>query len=147
VLDASARLLADEVVCQTQRLKELVESDQDLEPRQQNLTAELEHAERSAQQLAEQHTKISQASASAREHRYQLTSLAERYRSLQALAQERYKTGSRPPMASSGLTPEEAEKQLVENQQGFQVSKEKLKTLYEFLDKVYMRRVISVRNI
>src|SRR5699024_9964511 len=82
VRDASARLLADEVVSQTQRLKELVESDQDLEQRQQNLTAELEHAERSAQQLAEQHTKISQASASAREHRYQLTSLAERYRSL-----------------------------------------------------------------
>src|SRR5699024_4298103 len=51
VRDASARLLADEVVSQTQRLKELVESDQDLEQRQQNLTAELEHAERSAQQL------------------------------------------------------------------------------------------------
>src|SRR5699024_4136646 len=146
VLDASARLLADEVVCQTQRLKELVESDQDLEPRQQNLTAELEHAERSAQQLAEQHTKISQASGSAREHRYQLTSLAERYRSLQAVAQERYKTVSRPPMASSGLTPEEAEKQLVENQQGFQVAQDKMKSWPEFLVTAQQRREKAERQ-
>src|SRR5699024_10657143 len=109
VRDATARLLADEVVSQTQQLKELVDSDQDLEQRQQKLTAELEHAEHSAQQLSEQHTQISQASESARDHRYQLTALAERYRSLQALANERYKTASRPPMASSGLTPEEAE--------------------------------------
>ena len=146
VRDASARLLADEVVSQTQRLKELVESDQDLEQRQQNLTAELEHAERSAHQLAEQHTKISQASGSAREHRYQLTSLAERYRSLQALAQERYKTGSRPPMASSGLTPEEAEKQLVENQQGFQVAQDKLQSLSEALDTAQQRREKAERQ-
>ena len=146
VRDASARLLADEVVSQTQRLKELVESDQDLEQRQQNLTAELEHAERSAQQLAEQHTKISQASGSAREHRYQLTSLAERYRSLQAVAQERYKTASRPPMASSGLTPEEAEKQLVENQQGFQVAQDKLQSLSEALDTAQQRREKAERQ-
>ena len=146
VRDASARLLADEVVSQTQRLKELVESDQDLEQRQQNLTAELEHAERSAHQLAEQHTKISQASASAREHRYQLTSLAERYRSLQAVAQERYKTASRPPMASSGLTPEEAEKQLVENQQGFQVAQDKLQSLSEALDTAQQRREKAERQ-
>src|SRR5699024_4876517 len=131
VRDASARLLADEVVSQTQRLKELVDSDQDLEQRQQKLTAELEHAEHSAQQLSEQHTQISQASASARDHRYQLTALAERYRSLQALANERYKTASRPPMASSGLTPEEAEKQLIENQEGLQEAQDKLQSLSE----------------
>src|SRR5699024_1708154 len=119
---------------------------QDLEQRQQNLTAELEHAERSAHQLAEQHTKISQASGSAREHRYQLTSLAERYRSLQALAQERYKTASRPPMASSGLSPEEADKQLVENQQGFQVAQDKLQSLSESLDTAQQRREKAERQ-
>src|SRR5699024_7800275 len=142
----SARLLADEVVSQTQRLKELVDSDQDLEQRQQKLTAELEHAEGSAQQLSEQHTQISQASASARDHRYQLTALAERYRSLQALANERYKTASRPPVASSGLTPEEAEKQLVENQEGFQEAQDKLQSLSESLEAAQERREKAERQ-
>lgn len=146
VRDASARLLADEVVSQTQRLQELVDSDQELEQRQKKLTAELEHAEHSAQQLSEQHTQISQASASARDHRYQLTALAERYRSLQALANERHKTASRPPMASSGLTPEEAEKQLLENQEGFQEAQDKLQSLSESLEAAQERREKAERQ-
>src|SRR5699024_1227008 len=146
VRDASARLLADEVVSHTHELKELIDSDQDLEQRQRELTAELKHAEESAQQLSGQHAKISQASARARDHRYQLTALAERYRSLQALANERYRTASRPPVASSGLSPEEAEKQLIESKQGFQEAEDRLQVLSELSSEAQDRREKAERQ-
>src|SRR5699024_1946186 len=129
VRDASARLLADEVASQTKRLNELADSDADMEKRQRQLSAELDAAEKASAQLSGQHTQISQASSRARDHRYQLTALAERYRSLQALANERYNTASRPPMTCSGLTPEEAEKQLVENQDDFEASQNQVDAL------------------
>src|SRR5690625_4611878 len=116
VQDASARLLADDVVTQTQRLKELVDSDDGLEQRQQELTDQLQHTEAAGKELAAKHEQTSQASSSARDHRYRLTALAERFRSLYALANERLKTASRPAVASSGLSPEEAERQLADNQ-------------------------------
>lgn len=146
VRDASARLLADEVASQTKRLNELADSDADLEKRQRQLSAELEEAEKASEQLSAQHTQISQASSSARDHRYQLTALAERYRSLQALANERYKTASRPPMTSSGLTPEEAEKQLAENQDDFEVSQNKVDALSNALNAAEQRRQEAERQ-
>lgn len=146
VRDASARLLADEVASQTKRLNELADSDADLEKRQRQSSAELDAAEEASEQLSAQHTQISQASSSARDHRYQLTALAERYRSLQALANERYKTASRPPMTSSGLTPEEAEKQLVENQDDFEVSQNKVDALSSALNAAEQRRQEAERQ-
>src|SRR5699024_3477872 len=131
---------------QTKRLNELADSDADMEERQRQLSAELDAAEKASAQLSGQHTQISQASSSARDHRYQLTALAERYRSLQALANERYKTASRPPMASSGLTPEEAEKQLAENQEGFQEAQDKLQSLSESLGGAQKRREKAERQ-
>ena len=146
VRDATTRLLADEVVSQTRRLQELVDSDHDLEKRQRELAVQLEQAEKASQQLSERHTQISQASSSARDHRYQLIALAERYRSLQALAHERYKTASRAPVASSGLTPEEAEKQLTDNQHGYQESQNKVESLLSSLDEAQESREKAERQ-
>ncbi|WP_022871627.1 chromosome segregation protein SMC [Yaniella halotolerans] len=133
VRDASARLLADEVASQAKRLEELVHSDSDLEKRQRQVSSQLEEAEKASERLSEQLAQISQAASIARDHRYQLTALAERYRSLQALANERYKTASRPPMASSGLPPEDAEKQLDENLHSFESSQNKVQALSQAL--------------
>lgn len=146
VRDATARLLADEVVSQTQRLKELMDSDHELEQQQREVAAALEQAEKSSEQLSEQHTQISQASSSARDHRYQLTALAERYRSLQALANERYKTASRPPVASSGLTPEEAQRQLEENERAFQQNQDKVEALSIALSEAQAHRERAERQ-
>src|SRR5699024_2202634 len=74
------------------------------------------------------------------------TALAERYRSLQALANERYKTASRPPMTSSGLTPEEAEKQLEENQEDFEASQNKVDALCSGLNAAEQRRPEAERQ-
>src|SRR5699024_322359 len=128
VRDATARLLADEVVSESQQLQELVDEDQNLEQRQREFAEQLEKSEKTAEQLNDQHSQTSQAATGAREHRYQLTALAERYKSLRALVQERHKTASRPPVASSGLTPEEASKQLADNEQELHTSKNKLES-------------------
>lgn len=134
VRDASARLLADDVVTQTHRLKELVDSDDGLEQRQQELTDQLQQTEAAGKELAAKHEQTSQASSSARDHRYRLTALAERFRSLYALANERLKTASRPAVASSGLSPEEAERQLADNQHALEQSQEKLSELQSALE-------------
>jgi len=146
VRDATARLLADEVVSETQQLQELVDEDKNLERRQRALVEQLEHSERTAEQLNHQHSQISQAATSAREHRYQLTALTERYKSLRALVQERHKTASRPPVASSGLTPEEASKQLADNEQELQTSKYKLESLSAALSDAQEHRSSAERH-
>ncbi len=146
VRDATARLLADDVVAQTQQLEELSAEDQQLEQRQRDLTAQLEHSEKVSASLADQHEQISQAAASARDHCYQLTAVAERYRSLRALAQERYKTASRPPVASSGLTPDEAMKQLSHDQDELQTNTRKLDTLTDALEKAEQQRSTAERQ-
>src|SRR5699024_12744488 len=71
VRDATARLLADEVVSETPQLHELVDEDKNLERRQRALVEQLEHSERTAEQLNNQHYQISHAATSATEHRYQ----------------------------------------------------------------------------
>ncbi|NWN89641.1 MAG: chromosome segregation protein SMC [Micrococcaceae bacterium] len=146
VRDSSARLLADDVVTQTKQLQELVDSDDGLEKRQQEVSKKLEHAEQSAHQLSEKHTQTAQASASARDHRHQLTALAERYRSLQALAQERYKTASRAPVASSGLTPEEAERQLGENTAEHEKSQKHIEVLATTLEEAQEQKSTAERQ-
>src|SRR5699024_2170205 len=117
-----ARLLADEVVTQTARLEELRESDLGLETRQQELTAQLQQSETKSQHLAEKFTETTQAAGIARDHKHQLTALAERFRSLQALVNERLKTASRPPVASSGLSAGAAAQQLAESEDAYRRS-------------------------
>src|SRR5699024_9502491 len=72
VRDATALLLADDVVSETQQLQELVDEDKNLERRQRARFEQLEHSEKTSEQLNHQLSQISQAATSAREHRYQL---------------------------------------------------------------------------
>src|SRR5690625_1138159 len=146
VQDASARLLADEVVTQTARLEELRESDHDLETRQQELTAQLQHSETKSQHLAEKFTETTQAAGIARDHKHQLTALAERFRSLLALVNERLKTASRPAVASSGLSPEEAAQQLAESQDAYRRSEDSLQALRQALQEAQENREAAERG-
>src|SRR5699024_2333447 len=114
--------------------------------RQRALVEQLQHSEKTAEQLNHQHSPMSQAATSAREHRYQLTALTERYKSLRTLIQERNKTASRPPVASSGLTPEEASKQLADNEQELQTSKYKLESLSAALSDAQEHRSSAERQ-
>ena len=129
VRDATARLLADDIVTASGRLQELIDADNTLEEQHKRLTEQLEEREKRSQDIAERTQQTTQAAASARDHRYQLTALAERFRSLQALANERLKTSTRPAVASSGLSPEEAETQLADNQQALVQSRQKQEQL------------------
>src|SRR5699024_6765835 len=129
VRDASARLLADDVVTASARLQDLIDADNLLEQRHKKLTQDLEEREKHNKELAERTQQTTQAADRARDHRYQLTALTERFRSLQALANERLKTTSRPAVASSGLSPEEAETQLKQNQDALETSREKQQKL------------------
>jgi chromosome segregation protein len=146
VHDASARLLADDVVTQTARLQELRDTDKDLEQQQKKLVAKLDQAEIVGKKLSEQSSQTTQAAASARDHRYQLAALAERFRSLHALTNERLKTASRPAVASSGLSPEEASQQLVDSEQAHGESQDKLALLERELQDAQRRREAAERN-
>ncbi len=146
VQDATARLLADDVVTQSARLQELLDADHNLEQQQTELTQKLEQAEVTGKELSEKLAHSSQAANSARDHRYQLTALAERFRSLEALATERLKTASRPPVASSGLSPEEASEQLLQNEQAHLHSKEKLGELQHALEQAQAAREAAERK-
>ena len=146
VQDATARLLADDVVTQSARLQELLDVDQDLERQQKELTDKLELAEATGKELSEKLAHSSQAASSARDHRYQLTALAERFRSLEALANERLKTASRPPVASSGLSPEDASEQLSQNEQAHVHSKDKLGELQHVLQNAQATREAAERK-
>src|SRR5690625_3442436 len=86
VHDASARLLADDVVTQTVRLQELLGSDKELEHQQSELTDQLHQAETTVQDLSDNYAQTTQAATSARDHRYQLTALAVCFRSFHALS-------------------------------------------------------------
>ena len=129
VRDATARLLADDIVTASNRLQEIIDSDAELEKQQKELTEQLAENEKISQEQANRATQTSQAAASARDHRYQLISVAERFRSLHALTSERLKTSSRPAVASSGLSPAEAQNQLDENQHVLEESGRKLEEL------------------
>src|SRR5699024_12869455 len=82
VRDETARLLADEVVSETQQLQEHVDEDKNLQRRQRPLVEQLQHSEKTEEQLNHQHSQISQAATRAREHRYQLTAITESSNSL-----------------------------------------------------------------
>src|SRR5699024_7364495 len=84
VRDASARLLADDVVTASARLQDLIDADNLLEQRHKKLTQDLEEREKDNKELAERTQQTTQAADRARDHRYQLTALTERFRSLQA---------------------------------------------------------------
>src|SRR5699024_1394729 len=62
VHDATARLLADDIVTQAARLQELEDSDRSLERRQQQLQQTLSQAEAEVQEVSEKHAETSQAS-------------------------------------------------------------------------------------
>ncbi|GAA4119697.1 chromosome segregation protein SMC [Enteractinococcus coprophilus] len=147
VRDATSRLLADDIVTASSRLQELLDADNTLEEQHERLTQQLEEAEKRSQELATRTQQTTQAAASARDHRYQLRSLAERFRSLQALAKERLKTNTRPAVASSGLSPEEAETQLVENQQAFEESRQKQEELTHVLNESVVVREQAEKQV
>lgn len=146
VRDATARLLADDVVTQATQLQELISTDQGLEQRQKECAEQLRRAEATVKELSEKYAQTIQAATSARDHRYQLTALAERFTSLHALASERLKTASRPAVASSGLSPEEASNQLADNERAHEQSKEKLEELQHTLSVAQDLRVAAERK-
>ena len=147
VRDASARLLADDVVTASARLQDLIDADNLLEQRHKKLTQDLEEREKHNKELAERTQQTTQAADRARDHRYQLTALTERFRSLQALANERLKTSSRPAVASSGLSPEEAETQLKQNQDALEASREKQQKLEYSLNEAVAAREQAEKQV
>ena len=147
VRDASARLLADDVVTASARLQELIDSDDSMEQRHKDLAQQLEAREQASQELSQRTQQSTQAAASARDHRYQLTALAERFRSLQALANERLKTSSRPAVASSGLSPEEAESQLHDSQNAFEENRQKQHKLEHALNQTVVAREQAEKQV
>src|SRR5690625_5199131 len=86
VRDATARLLADDVVTQQARLEELIGSDKELEHQQSELTDQLNQAAATVQELSDNYAQTTQAASSARDNRYQLTALAVCFRSFHALS-------------------------------------------------------------
>ncbi|MGW9552017.1 chromosome segregation protein SMC [Citricoccus zhacaiensis] len=108
VRDARSRLLADDLFRQQAALEQLGAGDQELEQAVATAEAEVARAEEAAAELATDVATAGQASAAARDHWYRLSTLAERYRSLGAVAAERERSRSQPVPAPSGPDPETA---------------------------------------
>ncbi len=111
VRDARSRLLADDVHRQQAELARLGAGDRDLEEAVSRAEAEVTRAEEAAAAVAARLATAGKASAAAREHWYQLSNLAERYRSLAAVAAERERSRRTPVPAPSGPDPDAAEDQ------------------------------------
>ncbi|WGH93455.1 chromosome segregation protein SMC [Auritidibacter ignavus] len=112
VRDARARLLADDVEQQLRVVADLVEQDrghdEELSVAKQNIALVSEQIASLDQELDD----IMQAATVAREHRYGLSGLQERYRSLLSVTDERLRTASAPIMKTSTVTSEQAQTQL-----------------------------------
>ncbi|GAA1662506.1 chromosome partition protein Smc [Citricoccus zhacaiensis] len=108
VRDARSRLLADDLFRQQAALEQLGAGDQELEQAVSTAEAEVTRAEEAAAELATDVATAGQASAAARDHWYRLSTLAERYRSLGAVAAERERSRSQPVPAPSGPDPDTA---------------------------------------
>jgi chromosome segregation protein len=108
VRDARSRLLADELFRQQAELARLGAGDETLESALAAAEGEVARAEEAAQALAGEVATATQASAAARDHWYQLSTLAERYRSLAAVAAERERARRHPVPAPSGPDPQAA---------------------------------------
>ncbi|REE02772.1 AAA family ATPase [Citricoccus muralis] len=108
VRDARSRLLADDLFRQQVALEQLGTGDRELEQAVATAEAEVARAEEAAAELATDVATAGQASAAARDHWYRLSTLAERYRSLGAVAAERERSRSQPVPAPSGPDPETA---------------------------------------
>ncbi|MDI3330527.1 MAG: AAA family ATPase [Micrococcus sp.] len=109
VRDARSRLLADDVHRQQAELARLGAGDRDLEEAVSRAEAEVARAEEAAADVAGRLATAGQASAAAREHWYQLSTLAERYRSLAAVAAERERSRRTPVPPPAGPDPATAE--------------------------------------
>lgn len=112
VRDARARLLADEIVAQDQAVQAVTEDDDEVQQRLKDATATQERAEVEAGRLARQAETSSAAAGAAREHWYELSNLAERYRSLKALAEERLSSAATPVPLPPGPDPKTAQSQV-----------------------------------
>ncbi|WP_313817028.1 AAA family ATPase [Citricoccus sp.] len=108
VRDARSRLLADDLFRQQAALEQLGAGDQELEEAVAAAEAEVTRAEEAAAELATDVATAGQASAAARDHWYRLSTLAERYRSLSAVAAERERSRRQPVPAPSGPDPDTA---------------------------------------
>ncbi|WP_136088622.1 chromosome segregation protein SMC [Auritidibacter ignavus] len=112
VRDARARLLADDVEQQLRVVADLVEqdrgNDEELVAARQNITQVSEQMDALDQELDD----ITQAATVAREHRYGLSGLQERYRSLLSVTDERLRTASAPITKTTTITAEQAQAQL-----------------------------------
>ncbi|XKH56005.1 AAA family ATPase [Citricoccus nitrophenolicus] len=108
VRDARSRLLADDLFRQQAALEQLGTGDRELEQAVATAEAAVARAEEAAAELATDVATAGQASAAARDHWYRLSTLAERYRSLGAVAAERERSRSQPVPAPSGPDPETA---------------------------------------
>ncbi|MEW1981546.1 AAA family ATPase [Citricoccus sp. NPDC079358] len=108
VRDARSRLLADDLFRQQAALEQLGAGDQELEQAVATAESEVARAEEAAARLATEVATAGQASAAARDHWYRLSTLAERYRSLSAVAAERERSRRHPVPEPSGPDPETA---------------------------------------
>ncbi|WMY77085.1 AAA family ATPase [Citricoccus sp. I39-566] len=113
VRDARSRLLADDVARQQDALDRLGAGDQELEAAVAGAQAEVDRAGEAATAMAADVATAAQAAAAAREHWYRLSTLAERYRSLGAVAAERERSRRHPVPPLSGPDPDAA-RQLAE---------------------------------
>ncbi|GAA4766003.1 AAA family ATPase [Citricoccus nitrophenolicus] len=109
VRDARSRLLADDVARQQAALDRLGAGDQELEEAVADAQAEVDRAAEAATAMAAELATASQAAAAARDHWYRLSTLAERYRSLGAVAAERERSRRHPVPPPSGPDPETAQ--------------------------------------
>jgi chromosome segregation protein len=109
VRDARSRLLADDLARQQAELDRIGAGDQELESSLATAEAEVARAEEAANRLAVEVATAAQASAAARDHWYQLSTLAERYRSLGAVAAERERSRRHPVPPPSGPDPDTAQ--------------------------------------
>ncbi|MFC7402653.1 AAA family ATPase [Citricoccus sp. GCM10030269] len=111
VRDARSRLLADELFRQQAEVERLGAGDQALETALASAEEQAARAEEAAGGIAAQAATAAEASAAARDHWYQLSTLAERYRSLAAVAVERERARRQPVPPPSGPDPEAARRQ------------------------------------
>ncbi|QCU78346.1 chromosome segregation protein SMC [Citricoccus sp. SGAir0253] len=108
VRDARTRLLADDVARQEAELARLGEGDRGLEEDLAAAEAGVVRAEEAAAAVASRAATAARASAAARDHWYQLSTLAERYRSLAAVAAERERSRRQPVPPPAGPDPDTA---------------------------------------
>ena len=140
VRDARARLLADEVVTQTQIVDDVTAHDDAIGERLASATRKQEQAEAESARLAEQASTAAEAAAAARDHWYALSNLAERYRSLEALNAERLTAASAPQPARTGPDPDTAEAQAEQSEREQATALSAVETAQRALEESTQRR-------